>query len=167
MAPLPIMNRGFGGAHISHVNEFLDRIVLPYKPRAIVLYAGENDLGWPNTNTAQSVCEDLKKLVQRVRRELPGTLIYFVSIKPSPFRLGRCESIRTANRLISDYASSTKDVVFIDVIPPMLDANGKIRADVMPWYRLHMKPKGYQVWTSIIKPVLARDFAVLAQEQPQ
>ena len=159
MAPLRVINRGFGGAHISHVSEYLDRIVVPYKPRAIVLYAGENDLGWPNTNTAKTVCEDFKKLVERVHSELPGTRIYFISIKPSLFRLGRCESIRTANRLIHDYASSTQDVVFTDVIPSMLDANGKIRADVLPWYRLHMKPKGYELWTSIIKPILARDLA--------
>ena len=44
MAPLPVINRGFGGSTISQSNLYLDRIVAPYHPRAIVFYAGENDL---------------------------------------------------------------------------------------------------------------------------
>jgi hypothetical protein len=44
MAPMPVINRGFGGSHIEHVNRWFDQIVAPYHPRAIVFYAGENDI---------------------------------------------------------------------------------------------------------------------------
>ena len=42
---LPIVNRGFGGAHISDVNHFLEQTVLRYAPSIIVFYAGDNDIG--------------------------------------------------------------------------------------------------------------------------
>src|SRR5215467_611994 len=44
MAPMPVINRGFGGSHIEYVNRWFDQIVAPYHPRAIVFYAGENDI---------------------------------------------------------------------------------------------------------------------------
>src|SRR5438552_18868707 len=61
MAPIPVINRGFGGAHIAHVNEYFERIVIPYKPRAVVLYAGGNDLGWPSRKSPETVFEDFKR----------------------------------------------------------------------------------------------------------
>ena len=44
MAPLPVVNRGFGGSRISDVIHYAERIVFPYKPKILVFYAGENDL---------------------------------------------------------------------------------------------------------------------------
>src|SRR5271165_5563318 len=46
MKPLEVINRGFGGSRVAQVNQYASRIVLPYQPRAVVLYAGDNDLSW-------------------------------------------------------------------------------------------------------------------------
>jgi len=162
-----VINRGFGGAHIAHVNEYLDRIVIPYRPRAIVLYAGENDLGWPSTKTPETVCEDFKSFVKGVQTQSPGIRIYFVSIKLSPFRRGSWERIQAANRLVKEFAVTTPGVILIDITTPMLDANAKPRADIMPWYRLHMTSKGYELWASIIKLALTKDFGFPIVDQPQ
>ena len=45
MAPLPAVNRGFGGALIDDVVRYADRIVVPYQPAAVVLFAGTDDIG--------------------------------------------------------------------------------------------------------------------------
>ena len=42
---LRVLNRGFGGSELSDVVQFADRIVLPYRPRVVIVYAGDNDLG--------------------------------------------------------------------------------------------------------------------------
>src|SRR4051794_6395257 len=39
-----VINRGFGGSQIIDSVHFADRIVLPYEPRMVVLYAGGNDI---------------------------------------------------------------------------------------------------------------------------
>ncbi len=44
MAPLPVVHRGFGGAQIHDVTHYVQRIVTPYKPKAVVFYAGNLDL---------------------------------------------------------------------------------------------------------------------------
>src|SRR5688500_3758063 len=41
---LKVINRGFGGSRFEDVNYYFDRIVTPYNPKTIVLYAGENDI---------------------------------------------------------------------------------------------------------------------------
>ena len=45
MAPLPVVRRGFGGAHMEHVLHNARRIVIPYAPRAVVVFVGGNDIG--------------------------------------------------------------------------------------------------------------------------
>ena len=167
MAPLPVINRGFGGAHISHVNEYVEQIVIPCKPQAVVLYAGENDLGWPSKKTTETVCEDFKTFVKSVQARSPSTRIYFLSIKLSPFRRSRWARMQTANRLIKEFASTTAGVTFVDISTPMLEVNGAPRSALMPWYRLHMTREGYELWTSIIKPVLTRDSVVPIRHERQ
>jgi len=51
---LKVINRGFGGSQIAEVSYFADRIVFPYKPKAIVFYAGDNDIAKGKTHNAYS-----------------------------------------------------------------------------------------------------------------
>jgi lysophospholipase L1-like esterase len=85
MAPLPVVNRGFGGSQIHHITHYADRIVLPHKPKIVVLYAGENDIAgvkFSKKKSAADVLEAFKRFCEVVHAELPQTLIIFVSIKP-------------------------------------------------------------------------------------
>ena len=41
---IPVINRGFGGSHISDVNYFVESLVVKHKPKVIVFYAGDNDI---------------------------------------------------------------------------------------------------------------------------
>jgi lysophospholipase L1-like esterase len=41
---LAVVNRGFGGSTLAECVEEMERLVFPVQPRAVVLYAGENDL---------------------------------------------------------------------------------------------------------------------------
>jgi hypothetical protein len=75
--------------------------------------------------------------------------------------------MQAANRLIKEFASTAQGVTFLDVSSPMLEANGAPKAELMPWYSLHLTPKGYELWTSIIKPVLTRDSVVPTRNDQQ
>src|SRR6266705_4529 len=61
MYPLAVVNRGFGGAQIVHVSHYAHRIILPYRPAAVVLYAGVDDLIWGKT--PEQVLSDFQHLV--------------------------------------------------------------------------------------------------------
>jgi hypothetical protein len=156
MAPLRVINRGFGGCHLAHVTQYAERMIFPYRPRAIVLYAGENDLCWPSRKTPESVFEDFKNLFALIRERRPGTHLYYLSIKRALFRRSRWPAIDRANRLIREFADAHESVAFIDVSTPMLDSWDNPLPEYLPWYRIHMTPQGYALWTSIIRPVLER-----------
>jgi lysophospholipase L1-like esterase len=159
MKPLDVINRGFGGSQIEHVNEYASRIVIPYRPRAVVLYAGDNDLSWPWSKSPEAVFADFQEFVSIVHGDLPDTWIYYISIKPSKLRWTNWTKIQATNRMIRDFAASQERVQFIDVASAMLDAQGHPRADLLRIDGLHPNAKCYALWTSIIKPVLMERFA--------
>lgn len=147
-------NRGFGGSRIADATRYVDRIVTPYRPRLVALYAGDNDIA--EGATAQQVLADFEAFVAAVRKDLPKTPIAFVSIKPSPARVNLIGTMREANALIRAYVKRQSNVRYIDVFTPMLDKDGRPREDLFGPDRLHMNRSGYALWTSIIAPTLRR-----------
>jgi lysophospholipase L1-like esterase len=93
--------------------------------------------------------------VARVRRDLPGVPVAYVSIKPSLARWSEWPRMREANDLIRQWAATQRDVRFVDVAPRMLDAQGRPRPPLFRADGLHMSPAGYAVWIAALKPVLA------------
>ena len=146
------INRGFGGSEIADCTFYIDRIVIPYQPRIVVLYAGDNDLA--GGSTPSQVFEDYKTFVSQVRRQLPETTIAFISIKPSPSRASLLQNMREANRLIKDYDAHGKRLVYIDVFTPMLDDHGNPREELFGPDKLHMNRQGYDLWKSVISPYI-------------
>lgn len=156
MAPLPVLNRGFGGAHLSHVVHFLDRVVIRYQPRAVVLYAGDNDLDGRADKATDDVVRDFRTFISRVQTGLPGVPIYYVSIKPSRLRWCDWPRQREANRRISAICASEPGLVYIDVATAMLAAGEPPPRDLFI-DGLHLSGKGYALWRRIIKPRLEND----------
>ena len=150
---VPVINRGFGGSAIADSTYYADRIVTPYHPRLIVMYAGDNDVY--EGHSAQQVAEDFKAFVARVRKDLPAVPVVYISIKPSVARWSLWPAMREANGLIRDWAATQRGVRFVDIAPPMLDAQGKPRAELFREDGLHMKPAGYVLWIQLLRPVLA------------
>ena len=149
-----MLNRGFGGSHIDHVSHFAKRIVLPYRPSAVVLYAGDNDLVKGTGKTPASVLADFQRFVALVQTALPETTVYFVTIKPSPARWDRWPPMRSANKKIAVWAANTFGVEVLDIATPMLGESGKPREELFIVDGLHLSEEGYQVWTDAIRPVL-------------
>jgi lysophospholipase L1-like esterase len=147
-----IFNRGFGGSHLSDAVAFVDRIVIPYRPKLIVLYAGDNDLA--AGKSPERVFADFQAFVQRVRRALPETRIAFIAIKPCPAREKNLEAVRTANRLIQEFTAGDPKLAFLDVFTPSLTAEGRPRAELYRRDGLHPNAAGYKLWAGIVKPFL-------------
>lgn len=152
-AGAPVVNRGFGGSEIADSTRFVGRIVVPHRPRLIVLYAGDNDL--VNGKTPTQVATDFEAFVARVRRDLPGTRTAFISIKPSPARAALIDAARVANGLIRDTIDRDRRLSYINVFTPMLDADGKPRPELFGEDGLHLNAAGYALWTRLVKPHLS------------
>ncbi|MCD0260281.1 hypothetical protein JWH11_20685 [Xanthomonas melonis] len=148
----PVINRGFGGSEVRDSTWYADRIVIPYAPRQVVLYAGDNDLN--SGRTPEQVRDDVVAFVTRIRQELPDTRISYLSIKPSPARAQLLPSVIAANGLIKDALATLPRTDYVDVYTPMLDAGGKPRPQLFREDMLHMTADGYALWRKAVAPVL-------------
>jgi lysophospholipase L1-like esterase len=150
---VPTINRGFGGSAIVDSTFYADRIVVPCHPRLIVMYAGDNDI--QEGRTPQQVADDFKAFVARVRRDLPDVAVAYIAIKPSVARAALWPRMHDANDRIRRWAATQRDIRFVDIATPMLDAHGKPRPKLLREDGLHMRRAGYAIWTGALRPVLA------------
>lgn len=149
---VPTINRGFGGSVIADSTYYADRIVVPYHPKLIIFYAGDNDVA--EGRTPRQVIDDFEAFVAHVRRDLPHVAIAYLSIKPSVARAAMWPQMRATNDGIALWARTQKDVTFVDVAAKMLDAHGKPRPELLREDGLHMRPAGYTIWIDALEPVL-------------
>jgi hypothetical protein len=163
MKPLDAINRGFGGSEFSDLDRYANRIVTAYRPRAVVVYEGDNDLAEGSSKTPEMVANDFRKFVEIVHAALPDTWIYILAIKPSTLRWNEWPSMKAANKLMQDYAATQERVQYIDIATPMFDANGNLPRDLFKSEGLHPTPKLYAMWTSILKPILLQRFGPAKQ----
>jgi lysophospholipase L1-like esterase len=150
----PVVNRGFGGSQIIDSVYYADRVVLPYRPRKIMLYAGGNDIN--AGKTPEQVFKDFQLFVDTVHATLPRTEITYISIAPNPDRWAQIERIREANKLIRDYTRRNRRLSFIDVHSHMLNDKGEPKEGIYLDDNLHMNEKGYDIWKTVIAPALEK-----------
>jgi len=156
MAPIKVLNRGFGGSEISDVDFYFDKVVTPYHPRAIVFYAGDNDVN--SGKSAERIAADFARFLELKDKALGrATPVYFISVKPSKLRWSQFAAQGEVNAKVRAMAARRHDLHYVDVVPAML-ANGKPK-DVYVADGLHMTPEGYALWTAVIRPVVQREAA--------
>lgn len=151
-----IINRGFGGSTIPDVIFYANDIIIPYHPKQVVIYCGDNDLAFSDSVTADTVFENFRILFELIRRNLPGENIVYVSIKPSPSRIRLKEKMEKANLLIQTYLSINTNAYFVDVYSKMLYPDGTIMTDIFEGDCLHMNADGYSIWQKAITPYLSK-----------
>jgi lysophospholipase L1-like esterase len=149
---LPIINRGFGGAHLSDVLHYFDVVVKPYHPKLIVLYAGDNDVA--GKKDAARVLADYQRFVKLVETHVPGAKIIFLAIKPSLSRWTKWGTMAQANAAIRSYSMSKKTLFYADVASPMIGKDGKPRPELFVKDGLHLNTTGYELWTKVLGPAI-------------
>ncbi len=149
-----IINRGFGGTHFEDAIYYAKDIVIPYKPKLVVLYEGDNDI--TAGKSVEQVFNDYKTLVGIIHKALPKTRIVFVSIKPSPSREKFWDEFKYLNSLVKAETQIDKRLEYVDIWDAMLDANGKGREELYLQDKLHMNHAGYEIWRKALEPVIAK-----------
>ena len=152
LAPLTLIRRGFGGSNMNDVLHYADRIVLPYKPRAIVLYEGDNDIA--QGVSPETIQKTFRVFTAKVHAELPECRFYVLSIKPSISRWNMWPDMQAANRLMAADCAKDERMVFVDAGTPMLGDDGLPKPEIFKKDNLHMKRIGYEIWCDALKPVL-------------
>ncbi len=147
----PVVNRGFGGSQLADSVDLAERIIIPYEPRQVVIYAGGNDInaGKP----PELVYGDFVALVNKIHSRLPHARIAFIASAPNPRRWSQVEKVQRLNDLAEAYCRR-HGLEFINVFPLMLGPDGQPKPDIFLADRLHMNAKGYAIWKEAVAPCL-------------
>jgi lysophospholipase L1-like esterase len=130
----------------------VERFVTPYKPRLVLLYAGDNDIA--SGMSPEQVLGEFKAFAGRIHATLPNTRIAYLAIKPCPAREKYLDRVKATNRLIREYTATNDRLLFVDLFTPMLTKEGRPRADVYLEDGLHPNAQGYELWALILRPIL-------------
>lgn len=143
-----VINRGFGGSHISDVNHWVGETVLRHAPAVVAFYAGDNDVG--AGKPPEQVREDFLEFTSLVLSEQPDVEILFISIKPSLARWSMWPEMVEANELIRDFIDRNDNLHYVDVAEPMLGPDGEPIPELFVEDGLHMTDDGYEIWTEVV-----------------
>jgi lysophospholipase L1-like esterase len=154
LAPLTVIPRGFGGSVMHDVLHYLDRVALTYKPRAILIYEGDNDTGSRPPIANELILDDLRRIIARVHKELPQTRIYVLSVKPSILRQSVWPVAQAVNALYQEIATNDPLVYYVDVATPFLMNDGTVMTDIFVEDNLHLNDLGNAIWGATIKAAL-------------
>jgi lysophospholipase L1-like esterase len=154
LAPLTVVNYGIGGSRMTQAADlFIDNLAIPFKPRAVILYEGSNDI---NAGTKpETVLEDFRKLYGKLHAALPQARLYVLSVVPSPGkRFLKIAELRETNKLLAKECATQPWMKFIDITEPLIGADGQPKEELFKPGDIHMLPAGYAVWKSVIAPVI-------------
>ena len=154
LAPLTVIPRGFGGSVMHDVLVNLDRVALVYKPRAILIYEGDNDTGADPPIPNDAILNDLRQIIARVHERLPQTRIYILSVKPSVLRRARWPVAQQVSAGFREIAAKDPLVHYVDVATPFLNKDGEVMTDIFIADNLHLNDKGNAIWGATIKAAL-------------
>ncbi|MBX3422817.1 MAG: hypothetical protein KF752_14785 [Pirellulaceae bacterium] len=158
MAPWPAVGRGYGGARLSDLVVFTERLLAAHDYRALVVFVANDITGGKDANNSdkspEEVLELFKLFVQIARQHRPDRPIFFISITPTSSRFSVWPQVNCANELIRGYTLTQQHLHFIDTrchffTPDCLPNDELFVAD-----KLHLSPSGYQLWAQIIKAAL-------------
>jgi lysophospholipase L1-like esterase len=147
---LNVINRGFGGSRLEDLVFFAPKIVVPYRPKTIVVYSGENDI--EAGQSAENALADFNAFIDIRDARLPGTPVIYLSMKPSLLRWSIWPEMKRANALIAAEAMRRKRVIFVDVAEKMLGTDGKPLSDIFVSDGLHLNAKGYAIFREAVLP---------------
>lgn len=143
-----VINRGFGGSHISDIDFFYEEVISKYDPAAIVFYAGDNDVA--AEKPVEQVLEDYYRLLERVRKDYPDLQWIYVPIKPSSSRWSYWQKMSMVNEKILEHHRKDPLLHYADLATPLLTTEGKPDDRFFLEDRLHLNEKGYEVWNRIM-----------------
>ena len=154
LAPLTVIPRGFGGSVMNDVLYYLDRVALAYRPRAILIYEGDNDTGSGTPIPNAVILDQLRQIIGRIHAALPRTRVYVLSVKPSILRWGTWPVAQALSAAYQEIAAADPLVYYVDVATPLLEQNGSVRPDIFVRDNLHLNAAGNEIWGSTIRAAL-------------
>ncbi|HPE57633.1 MAG TPA: GDSL-type esterase/lipase family protein [Bacteroidales bacterium] len=149
----PVINRGFGGAHISDMIYYYDQIAKPFNPDVIVFYCGDNDIEYGKP--VEQVYADFLQIMDSLATDFPEAHFVYLPIKPCQSRWSYWPKMQKFNEKVAAYCDQNKLYHYLDTASPMLGEDGKPNSKLYRDDALHLNEDGYKIWDRLLANLLA------------
>ena len=151
MAPYPVIQRGYGGAHLRDAIFYTEALLGEYQPARIIGFIANDIKGDPQDESPAKVKRLFKFFLKQIRKRHPETPFLWVEITPTKSRWAQWEDIQKVNQKIKVYCDKTPKVYFVETAEAFLTKEGLPRTELFVADQLHLNPQGYALWSSIIR----------------
>ncbi|MDN3620030.1 hypothetical protein QWY81_11250 [Polaribacter undariae] len=147
-----VINRGIGGMNMHEIIFHYNALIKKYNPSIIAIYC---DIDIEQGKAPEEAVDVFKKLVEKIKTDFPKTPILLLSMKPVMVDDFIGKDIRKnkaiANTQLLDFSRKEKNVYFIDLVTPMLHADGTLKTDIFIQDGMHLNKLGYEIWNPIMR----------------
>ena len=159
-----IVNHGFGTSSADDLLYYYDRMVRPYKPRALVLATMGNDVGFGYN--AKDIMEIQARIINWAQADFPGIRIYCFSAYPTLKSKNVCNvttRIRGEyNQYLEDFCARTENCIYVPMEKQAffyeneedIGDYDKVREDIFAEDQVHLNPQGYAMFMDFVRELL-------------
>lgn len=141
-----VSNRGIGGETTRGLEERLQVSAYDLKPKVVVMLIGGNNLN--------TMFENYEDILIGLKNNLPNTKVVLLSLTAMGKDWGHKNEIACLNNVKIKLLAEKYDYTFVDLFTPLFDINiGEVYSEYTT-DGAHFTSKGYEVVTSIVKPVI-------------
>ena len=145
-APYEIINTAIGGTTVVQWLNWYKLLITRYKPSAVVLYVGSNDLSNGEGVSGQKNAENTILLLKRITKKLKKTPVFYISVNPCWTRKGAWQEIAVSNNLVRKFCQRKKNLYYIDITEDFSRADGTPDPVLFLPDQLHPSAQGYKIW---------------------
>ncbi|WP_181136051.1 GDSL-type esterase/lipase family protein [Rathayibacter sp. AY1D3] len=155
LRPLETYNIGIGGTTVANHLAWLDRMVAPFDPRAVIVYVGANDIsGEEGSRTGAQTAGAVVEYLQRVEEVAPDAELFYVEIAETPARASVGAEVRAANTAVSAYAETDDRVTFVPTADALVTSDGSVDPSLFVDDGLHFDEAGYARFSEAVRAVV-------------
>lgn len=151
--PYKVQNMAIAGTTAHQWNLWYKKMITDYKPEAVVIYVGTNDLA--SGSTWRRTVKDICSFIGKIQKKLPETPIYYVSMCPCELHPGIWAAISSCNKYMKKYCRKRTNVNYIDLASHFMK-NGRPRTELFLEDKLHPNDKGYRIWSKVVANAVKR-----------
>ena len=141
-----VSNRGIGGETTHGLEDRLQVSAYDLKPKVVVMLIGGNNLN--------TMFENYEDILIGLKDNLPNTKVILLSLTAMGKDWGHKNEIACLNNVKIKLLAEKYDYTFVDLFTPLFDINiGEVYSDYTT-DGAHFTSKGYEVVTSVVKPVI-------------
>ena len=148
------LNRGIDDSLVSDVAFYADRLIVPFKPSTIVLYAGDNDIAYGMT--PDMVATDFGALVAKIHAALPKSEILILSLRPTVARAAVWDAVKAANEKLAAMMATDSKLQFVDLTDLLLGPDGKPARELLADDLQHLNDDGFALVSNVVKRAVQR-----------